>query len=90
MLSLKRKGAKFLWTSHCQASFNTLNQLLVSPPVLGHPNLNLPFVVYTDASEVGLVAVLVQQTGLGTEEVLAYATRTLNQAEINYTTTEQE
>ncbi|XDV22712.1 hypothetical protein PO909_027558 [Leuciscus waleckii] len=67
-----------------------LKQLLVSPPVLGHPNLNLPFVIYTDASEVGLGAVLVQQTGLGTEEVLAFASRTLNPAERNYTTIEQE
>ncbi len=88
--AFKGKGAKFLWTSQCQSSFNTLKELLVSPPVLGHPNLSLPFVVYTDASEVGLGAVLVQQTGLDTEEVLAYASRTLTQAEINYTTTEQE
>uniref|UniRef100_A0A8C1GVQ7 Reverse transcriptase domain-containing protein n=1 Tax=Cyprinus carpio TaxID=7962 RepID=A0A8C1GVQ7_CYPCA len=88
--ALKRKGVKFLWTSQCQTSFHALKQLLVSPPVLGHPNLNLPFVIYTDASEVGLGAVLVQQTGLGTEEVLAFASRTLNPAERNYTTTEQE
>ena len=88
--ALKRKGAKFLWTPQCQISFQALKQLLVSPPVLGHPNLNLPFVIYTDASEVGLGAVLVQQTGLGTEEVLAFASCTLNPAERNYTTTEQE
>ncbi len=88
--ALKRKGAKFLWTSQCQASFQALKLLLVSSPVLGHPNLKLPFIVYTDASEVGLGAVLVQQTGLGTEEVLAFASRTLNPAERNYTTTEQE
>lgn len=58
-------------------------QLLMSPLVLGYPNLNLPFVVYMDES---LAAVLVQQI----EEVLAYARRTLNQEERNYTTTEQE
>jgi len=70
--ALKRKGAKLLWTSQRQISFQALKQLLVSPPVLGHPNLNLPFVIYTDASEVALGAVLVQQTGLGMEEDLQY------------------
>lgn len=49
--ALKRKGVKFLWTSQCQDSFQSLKQLIVSSLVLGHPNLNLPFVVYTDASE---------------------------------------
>lgn len=44
----------------------------MSSPVLGHGNLNLRFVVYTNSSEVGLGVVLVQQTGLGTDEVLAY------------------
>lgn len=88
--ALKRKGAKFVWTPTCHASFEKLKQHLTSPPILGHPDFNLPFVVYTDASDVGLGAVLAQQTGLGTEQVLAFASRTLNTAERNYSTTEQE
>ncbi|KAI3370515.1 hypothetical protein L3Q82_025272 [Scortum barcoo] len=88
--ALKRKGAKFIWTSSCQRAFETLKQYLVSAPVLGHPDFKLPFTVYTDASDVGIGAVLVQQTGLGAEQVVAFASRTLNQAERNYSTTEQE
>ena len=88
--ALKRKGVKFKWTAECQTAFVTLKHHLVTSPILGHPNFDLPFVVYTDASDVGLGAVLAQRTGLGTEEVLAFASRTLNKAERNYSTTEQE
>lgn len=46
--------------------------------------------MYTNASDVGLGAVLVQQTGTGTEEILEFDSRTLNQAERNYSSTEKE
>lgn len=88
--ALKWKRVKFIWTPCCQTAFDTLKQYLVSSSVLGHPDFNLPFIVYTDASDVGLGAVLAQQTGLGAEQILAFASRTLNQAERNYSTTEQE
>lgn len=88
--AFKRKGSKYMWTQACQTAFETLKTLLVSPPILGHPDFNLPFIVYTDANDVGLGAVLAQPTGLGTESVTAFASRTLNPAERNYSTTEQE
>ena len=88
--ALKRKGEKFIWSSACQAAFEAVKQHLISSPILGHPDFTLPFIVYTDASDVGLGAVLAQQTGIGAEQVLAFASRTLNKAERNYSTTEQE
>lgn len=62
--ALKRKGAKFKWTPECLSAFETLKMCLVSPPILSNPNPDLPFVVYTDASDVGLGAVLAQKTRL--------------------------
>lgn len=65
---------------------------LSSSPILGHPNHDCTFIVYTDASSTGLGAVLGQRpsTFCTTEEVLAYASRTLTGAERNYSTTERE
>lgn len=61
-----------------------------SPPILGHPNFDLPVVVYIDASDFGLGAVFAQQTGLEMEEVLAYCSRSLNNAERNYSAMEKD
>lgn len=88
--TLKKKGQPFQWTSQCQKAFDYLKACLTSSPILGHPNLQLPFTVYTDASDTGLGAVLTQRKEQGSEEVIAYASRTLNKAEVNYSTTEKE
>lgn len=88
--SLKKKGRTFQWTLQCQQAFEQLKTCLMTPPILGHPNLEHPFMVYTDASEIGLGAVLTQKRRQGIEEVIAYASRTLNPAETNYSATEKE
>lgn len=59
--ALKKKGRKFQWSPQCQQSFEKLKACLTSPPILGHPDLQLPFVVYTDASDSGHGAVLTQR-----------------------------
>lgn len=88
--NLKKKGQYFIWSPECQHAFDQLKSHLTSSPVLGHPKPDLPFIVYTDASETGLGAVLTQKTGGDSEQVIAYASRTLNKAEVNYSATEKE
>ena len=53
------------------------------------PNWQLPFEVMCDASDLAIGAVLEQREG-GKPYVVYYASKTLNEAQRNYTTTEKE
>lgn len=55
-----------------------------------HPDLSKGFRLITDASKVGLGAILVQLDENGIERVVCFAGRVLNDAERNYTTGERE
>nr|KYP50860.1 Retrotransposable element Tf2 [Cajanus cajan] len=54
LTSLTRKGVVFVWDSKCENSFRTLKEKLTSAPVLVLPDLSKTFVVYCDASKMGL------------------------------------
>ena len=87
---LTKKHAKFLWTDQHQAAFQALKERLCSAPVLAYPDFNRPFLLQTDASDVGLGAILAQRTANGQERVIAYASYTLSQRERNYSAMEKE
>lgn len=85
LYQLTMKGASFRWTSSCQEAFHALKVSLMSEPILTCPNFSLPFMLYTDASDTGLGAVLQQG-----DAVIAYASRSLKSAEKNYSVIEKE
>ena len=58
---LTRKEIQFDWTPLCEEAFTQLKQALVSAPVLAYPNFEQKFLLETDASGVGLGAVLAQR-----------------------------
>ncbi|WMV09192.1 hypothetical protein MTR67_002577, partial [Solanum verrucosum] len=60
MTKLTQKKAKFEWTDKCERSFQTLKDKLVSAPIFSLPDGLEGFVVYCDASRVGLGCVLMQ------------------------------
>ena len=62
---------------------------LVTGPILVQPNLELPFVLDTDASDEGIGCVLSQELG-GVEKVIAYFSKSLSKQEKNYCTTRKE
>ncbi|RVW63656.1 Pro-Pol polyprotein [Vitis vinifera] len=73
----------------CQKSFEELKQFLTTAPIVRAPNWKLPFEVMCDASDLAMGAVLGQRED-GKPYVIYYASKTLNEAQRNYTTTEKE
>ncbi|KAL1564196.1 hypothetical protein AAHA92_06571 [Salvia divinorum] len=80
-----KKGIKINWTMECEASFQLLKEKLTTAPVLAVPEPGIDYVVYTDASKVGLGCVLMQNG-----KVIAYASRQLRPHELNYPTHDLE
>ena len=71
------------WTEQHQSILDQLIKQLTSPPIMAYPCFNDPFVLHTDASKVGLGAVLYQKQD-GVLKVIAYGSCTLSPAEKNY------
>ena len=71
------------WSEKHEQALSKLVDCISSPPILAFPNYSSPFIVHTDASQSGLGAVLYQHQE-GVLRVIAYASRTLTQAEKNY------
>lgn len=88
--SLLRKDVPFTWSKEQDNAVDTLKTIITTEPVLQYPDFERgDFVLTTDASKIALGAIL-SQGRIGEDKPIAYASRTLNKAESNYTTTEQE
>nr|GFA43371.1 reverse transcriptase domain-containing protein [Tanacetum cinerariifolium] len=70
-------------------AFKTLKDKLTEAPILIAPNWDQPFELMCDASEYAVGAVLGQRIEKHFRPI-HYASKTMNQAEANYTTTEKE
>ncbi len=81
LTQLLKKDAPFHWGSEQGSSFKDLKHALTHAPVLVFPNFDDPFVIFTDASGVGIGVFLMQTDGAGKQHVIAFASRALTAAE---------
>lgn len=90
LVELTKKDCKFLWCTPQSEAFHILKSLLCQAPILAYPQLDQPFILQTDASDLGLGAVLTQVDSNGSERVISYASHSLSDRERAYSTTEKE
>ncbi|CAG2197901.1 unnamed protein product [Mytilus edulis] len=83
------KNQKFVWTEECQQSFEELKTTLISAPILAYPTREDLFILDTDASNVGMGAVLSQLQD-GVEKVICYFSKTFSRSERKYCVTRRE
>ena len=92
-LSGEGAGKKNEWvmlTSDMQAAFKMLKKACFEAPVLAFADFDKPFLLETNASKLGLGAVLSQKQPDGWYHPVAYVSQSLTIHECNYHSTKQE
>ncbi|KAK6970381.1 hypothetical protein BgiMline_026031 [Biomphalaria glabrata] len=90
LYNLLQDKVKFIWDESCTKAFETIKTMIASDNVLIRCDQNLPVQLACDASPYGIGAVLSHVTKSGDERPIAYASRTLNKAEENYSQLDKE
>ncbi|GFY11959.1 retrovirus-related Pol polyprotein from transposon opus [Trichonephila clavipes] len=85
LYNLKRKLKRFIWSIEAQKAFDAVKAAITKAPVLKFSDFKKPFELFTDASSIGVGAVLYQE-----QRPVVIPSRTLSAAESNYTVTERE
>ena len=87
---LLRKGEKWKWLEEQQTAFDKAKELLQSADLLVHFDPEKELILETDASDYGVGVVLSHKMKNGTERPIGYVSRSLQEAERNYSTLEKE
>ncbi|KAG7548002.1 Integrase catalytic core [Arabidopsis suecica] len=83
------KETEFTFDEECLTAFKLIKEALVTAPIVQAPNWDYPFEIMCDASDYAVGAVLGQKIDKKLH-VIYYASRTMDDAQVRYATTEKE
>ena len=86
---LLEKDAKFNFDESCQYSFEEIKSRLVEAPIMAKPDWSKEFEIMCDASDYAMGAVLGQKADK-VFRAIYYSSKTFNEGQENYSTTEKE
>jgi hypothetical protein len=90
LMPLLKQGTKWAWTDEKQDAFLLLCESFAHSIQLVHPRDELPYVIYTNASQLGISSILTHESHSGETLVVFTASRVLSPMERRYSTCEQE
>jgi len=87
-----RKGNlnEIVWNDSRDQAFQELKICIRTPHILRLPDVTQPFIVHTDASHIGIGAVILQEDAAAEQRPVAFASRKLQPRESNYSAIERE
>ena len=90
VMSANQADQSFIFGSEQREAFRSLKAKLLQPPILAHPDETRPYHLFTDASRVGLGAVLSQEGDetTGFLHPVEFASRVVRGAEVRYSVPE--
>ena len=86
---LTRKGIPFIWVDEQQTAFEKIKSRLQKPPMISMPNRKGRFLLYSDTSKCATGSTLYQVKD-GRPKLIAYVSKRMPEAAMNYSITELE
>ena len=90
LVKLTRKNARFHWSPQHQKAFDSLKTALASEQVMAHPQPQKEYLLFTDACDYAVGAILCQMDDAGIERPTCYLSKQLSQVQRRWATTEKE
>lgn len=87
--NLLKANHTFVWNEQANKSFIKIKDALSSTPVLATPDFSKDFIIYTNATEEAVAAILMQKKLQNHEQPIAFMSQSLSDAAIQYTLIEK-